>query len=150
VRHTAGIFLLASVLAGCSATVAPAGSIGSTLAPDASSPGAPSAAAVTPAPSPSGVAIGDGRIIHVNLFVPLTGSPPVGSSCGATDLKSTGPVAETIPGASFKFFQVLAGLPGVPAETPQSAPTPPGAEGPRWLRPWTPDQQTRFSPRGER
>jgi hypothetical protein len=125
--RVAYILLLLSVLAGCTAIASPPGTTEPSLAPLASSPGAPSGAApLTPGASASS----DGRIIHVNLLVPLTRSTSVGSICGTADLRSTGPIAASIPGASFKFLQVLSDLPGVPAETPQSAPTPPGSGGP--------------------
>jgi len=64
-----------------------------------------------------------GHAIHVNLYVPLASNAALGSTCDATALKATGPVAVTIPGSTLKLLRVVGGG-GFPA-----APTPPEVPG---------------------
>ena len=58
------------------------------------------AATATAAPG----SLGSGHVIHVNLAVPLASAAALGSTCDATALRATGPVAATIPGSRLSFF----------------------------------------------
>jgi hypothetical protein len=95
-------FAVVGLLGACSSGSTPTPS----SAPTASA--SPSVAAATPAPTalatPAPASAGSGHVIHVNLVVPLTSAAPVGSTCNATALRETGPVAATIPGSPVQLF----------------------------------------------
>ncbi len=74
--------------------------------------------------------LGSGHVIHVNLAVPLASAAALGSTCDATALRATGPVAATIPGSRLSFFDFDQPLDMFdPADEPNE--TPPEGSSPR-------------------